>query len=74
MTEKWDEIKGKLRYALIGFLSCFIFKDFSGKKKKVQRVLLLNLTEIPKEFLIFIDLKITETKFTTIQSLFVTFE
>ena len=73
MTEKWDEIKGKLRYALIGFLSCFIFKDFSGKKK-VQRVLVLNLTEISKEFLIFIDLKITETKFTTIQSPFVTFE
>ena len=36
MTEKWDEIKGKLRYALIGFLSCFIFKDFSGKKKSTK--------------------------------------
>ena len=36
MTEKWDEIKGKLHYALIGFLSCFIFKDFSGERKTTK--------------------------------------
>ena len=36
--------------------------------KNVQRVLVLNLFEISKEFFIFIDLKITElTRLTTIQ-------
>ena len=37
--------------------------------KNVQRVLVLKLFEISKEFFIFIDLKITElTRLTTIQS------
>ena len=52
--------------------SCNVFKDlWGGPKKKTlkKRVLVLNLAEV-----IFIDLKITETRFITIQSPFVTFE
>ena len=52
--------------------SCNVFKDlWGGPKKKTlkKRVLVLNLVEV-----IFIDLKITETRFITIQSPFVTFE
>ena len=36
------------------FISCNVFKDFRGEKKNVQRVLVLNLAETSKEFLIFI--------------------
>ena len=47
---------------------------FEAKKKYKEFILVLNLVEISKEFLSFIDLKITETRLTTIQSPFVTFE
>ena len=53
--------------------SCNVFRDLWGgpkKKKNVKkRVLVLNLVEV-----IFIDLRITEARFITIQSPFVTFE
>ena len=54
------------------FISCNIVKAFEAKIN-VQRVLVLNLVEISKDFLIFISilLKITETKF---QKPYVTFE
>ena len=47
------------------FISCNIFKDLWGKKKNVQRVSVLNLIEISKDFLIFMYmlLKITATRF-----------
>ena len=51
------------------FISCNVFKDFKAKKQtikkttNVHRVSVLNLIEISKEFLIFKDLKITETRF-----------
>ena len=51
-----------------------IFEADQKKKHVKKRVLVLNLVEVPKNFLIFIDLKITETRFITIQSPFVTFE
>ena len=41
---------------------------FDTKKKPYlykQRVLVLNFVEISEDFLIFIDLKITETRFTS---------
>ena len=48
---------------------------FEAKKKKYKEfILVFNLVEISKEFLSFIDLKITETRLTTIQNPFVTFE
>ena len=53
------------------FLCCNVLNDLGGEKKHAQRVLSRNLVEISKEFLIFIDIKITETRFTTIQSSFV---
>ena len=43
--------------------------EVDQKKNVKKRVLVLNLVEV-----IFIDLKITETRFITIQSPFVTFE
>ena len=46
--------------------------DFFLRGKNIKKVLVLNVVEISKDFLIFVDLKITETKFTTIPSLFVT--
>ena len=47
------------------FISCDVFKDLWGKKKNVQRVSVLNLIEISKDFLIFMYmlLKITATRF-----------
>ena len=50
------------------------FQAFLRPKKNVsvQRVLVLNLVEISEDFLIFIDLKITETKFTSFQTQFFT--
>ena len=51
-----------------------VFKRFL-RQKNVQRVLVLNLFEISKEFFIFIDLKITElTRLTNYSEPFVTFE
>ena len=47
---------------------------FEANKKNVQGILVLHLVEISREFLIFIDLKITETRFTTIHNPLVTFE
>ena len=51
-----------------------MFSRILGAEKNLQKVLVLNLVEICKEFHIFIHLKITETRFTTIKSPFVTFE
>ena len=47
------------------FISCDVFKDLWGKKKNVQRVSVLNMIEISKDFLIFMYmlLKITATRF-----------
>ena len=57
----------------------FVHKQqyFQGflRQKNVQRVLVLHLFEISKEFFIFIDLKITElTRLTNYSEPFVTFE
>ena len=41
-----------------------MFSAMFEAKKNVQGILVLHLAEISKEFLIFIDLKITETRFT----------
>ena len=49
-------------------------QEFWRGTKNVQRGLVLNLVDISNDFLIFVDLKITETSFITIQSPFVTFE
>ena len=48
------------------------FQGFLRQKKNVsvQRVLVLNLVEISEDFLIFIDSKITETRFTSFQPQF----
>ena len=46
-----------------------IFEADQKKKNVKKRVLVLNLVEV-----IFIDLRITEARFITIQSPFVTFE
>ena len=53
-----------------------MFSTIFEAKKKVYKefILVLNLVEISKDFLCFIDLKITEIRLTTIQSPFVTFE
>ena len=45
------------------------FHRFLRPKKKVQRVLVLNLFEISKEFIVFIELKIPETRFTLLPSI-----
>ena len=41
------------------------FQGFLRRKtgKKIQRVVVLDLVEISKDFVIFIDLKISETRF-----------
>ena len=54
-------------------LQCFQ-RFLRRKKKHKEFILVLNLVEISKEFLSFIDLKITETRLTTIQIPFVSFE
>ena len=55
-------------------LQCF--QGYLRRKINVHQVLVLNLVETSnsKEYLIFIDLKIPETRCTTIQRPFVTFE
>ena len=53
-------------------LQCF--QGYFRQKINKHRVLVLNLVETSKEYLIFIDLKIPETRFAAIQRLFVTFE
>ena len=47
---------------MVNYISGNVFKDFDVGKK-VQRVLVLNLVEISKDFLIYISIKITETRF-----------
>ena len=44
------------------------------QKENVQRVLVSDLPEVSKEFRIFIYFKIAQTRFTSIQSPFFTFE
>ena len=46
-------------------LQCF--QGYLRRKINVHRVLVLNLVETSKEYLIFIDLKIPETRCTIIQ-------
>ena len=54
-------------------LQCF--QRFLRRKKRYKEFIsVLNLVEISKDFLCFIDLKITEIRLTTIQSPFVTLE
>ena len=48
-----------------------MFSRIFEAKNKSTIVLVLNLVEISKEFLSFIDLKITQTRFTLIKSPFV---
>ena len=55
-------------------MSCNVFKDFGDEKKNVQRVLVTNLVEISKDFLIFISTFLKSLKQGFIQSPFVTFE
>ena len=50
------------RFNFVYKLQCF--QPCLRRKKNVQGILVLHLAEISKEFLIFIDLKITETRFT----------
>ena len=54
-------------------LQCFQ-RFLRRKKEEEEFILVLNLVEISKEFHSFMDLKITGTRLTTIQSPFVTFE
>ena len=62
------------RFNFVYKLQCF--QGYLRRKIDVQRVLVLNLVETSnsKEYLIFIDLKIPETRCTTIQRPFLTFE
>ena len=50
------------RFNFVYKLQCF--QRCLRRKKNVQGFLVVHLLEISKEFLIFIDLKITETRFT----------
>ena len=62
------------RFNFVYKLQCF--QGYLRPKIKVHRVLVLILVETSnsKEYLIFIDLKIPETRSTTFQRPFVTFE
>ena len=62
------------RFNFVYKLQCF--QGYLRRKINVYRVLVLNLVETSnsKEYLIFIDLKIPETRCTTIQRPFLTFE
>ena len=62
------------RFKFVYKLQCF--QGYLRRKIDVHRVLVLNLVETSnsKEYLIFIDLKIPETRCTTIQRLFFPFE
>ena len=61
------------RFNFVYKLQCF--QGYLRRKINVHRVLVyLNLVETSKEYLIFIDLKIPETRCTTIQRPLVTFE
>ena len=62
------------RFNFVYKLQCF--QGYLRRKIDVHRVLVLNLVETSnsEEYLIFIDLKIPETRCTTIQRLFVPFE
>ena len=61
------------RFNFVYKLQCF--QGYLRRKIKIYRVLVLNLVETSnsKEYLIFIGLKIPETRCTTIQRQFVTF-
>ena len=62
------------RFNFVYKLQCF--QGYLRRKINVHQVLVLNLVETSnsKEYLIFIDLKIPETRCTTIQRPFLTFE
>ena len=68
---------------MVNYIPCFnfvyklqCFQGYLRRKINVHRVLVLNLVETSnsEEYLIFIDLKIPETRCTTIQRLFFPFE
>ena len=68
---------------MVNYIPCFnfvyklqCFQGYLRRKINVHRVLVLNLVETSnsEEYLICIDLKIPETRCTTIQRPFLTFE